>query len=475
MLSSALRIQLSAAKKAVTSTGLRAFCSKPATPAGSADPASSGANKNVKPSLSSIEERADEIIRHVHSRNHVFIHSVAGAPRVLIEALGRRAPCVRDVNVYQIHTEGPAPYVDPALKDSFRCNNYFIGKNTRKAVEQNNADYTPIFLSEIPLLFRRGLVPLDVALITVSPPDKHGFCSLGTSVDVSRAAVDTAKCVLAVINPNMPRTFGDSLIHINKIDEWMEVDEPLPELILKDPSPVERAIGQKISELVDDGATLQMGIGAIPDATLRCLTHHKHLGIHTEMFSDGVIDLVEKGIVDNSKKKVHPGRLVSGFLAGSKKLYDFVHDNPLIAMRDIAFTNDTSVIRKNPKVTAINSCIEIDLTGQVSADSIGTRFFSGVGGQIDFIRGAALVEDGKAIIALPSSTRKGETRIVPTLKEGAGVVTTRAHVHWVVTEYGAVNLFGKSVRERAALLTSIAHPDHQQELERQARERFGFL
>lgn len=415
---------------------------------------------------------AEEAVGSIASGDRVFIHGVAAAPRVLIEAMVARSGELRDVELVHLHTEGRAPYSLPEHEGSFHVNAFFVGGNVREAVNEGRGDYIPVFLSEIPALFRRKVLPLDVALINVSPPDSHGFCSLGVSVDIARAAADTARIVIAQINPHVPRTIGDALVHINDIHFAVEVDEPLPEVPPPAPTPVDEAIGRSIAELIDDGATLQMGIGAIPNAVLASLTNHKDLGIHTEMFSDGLIDLVESGVVNGRKKAKHPGKIVSGFVMGTKRLYDFVDDNPQVLMLDIGYVNDTSVIRRNPKVTAINSAIEVDLTGQVCADSIGRRQYSGVGGQMDFIRGASLSEGGKPIIALPSSTSRGESKIVPFLKEGAGVVTTRAHVHYIVTEYGVADLYGKNLRQRARELIRIAHPDHREELERQARERF---
>ena len=342
----------------------------------------------------------------------------------------------------------------------------------REAVNEGVADYVPVFLSEVPSLFRKGVMPLDVALVQVSPPDRHGFCSLGVSVDVSRAAVQTAKHVIAQINPNMPRTHGDGLIHISHIDSAVVVDDPLPEFPAGELSEQDLAIGRNVAQLVEDGATLQMGIGGIPNAVLAALGNHKNLGIHTEMFSDGAIDLIEKGVVNNERKRIHPGKVVGAFAMGTRRLYDFIDDNPQVVMLDVAYVNDTAVIRRNPKVTAINSAIEVDLTGQVGADSMGTRMYSGVGGQMDFVRGAALSEGGKPIIALPAVTSKGVTRIVPFLRLGSGVVTTRAHVHYVVTEFGIAYLWGRNLRQRARALIEIAAPDQRAKLEEQAWERF---
>jgi acyl-CoA hydrolase len=343
----------------------------------------------------------------------------------------------------------------------------------RKAVAEGRADYVPVFLSETSALFRQGVLPLDVALVQVSPPDRHGFCSLGVSVDASRAAVECARRVIALVNPNMPRSHGDGLVHVTRFAATVETDAPLPEHPRPQLSDVERAIGRNVAELVEDGATLQMGIGAIPDAVLRALKDHRRLGIHTEMFSDGLVDLYERGAVTGEEKRIHPGKIVATFVMGTRRTYDFLDDNPEVAMLDVAYVNDTAVIRRNPKVTAINSAIEVDLTGQVCADSIGTRMYSGVGGQMDFIRGAMLSEGGKPIIALPSATSRDESRIVPFLKPGAGVVTTRAHVQFIATEHGVADLRGKSLVERARALTGIAAPEHREALERATRERHG--
>ncbi len=415
----------------------------------------------------------EEAAAVIKSGDRVFIHGVAAAPQTLIRAMTARASELRDVEIVHLHTEGDAPYAAPEHSASFHVNAFFVGANVRQAVNEGRGDYIPVFLSEIPALFRRGVLPLDVALVNMSPPDKHGFCSLGVSVDIARAAVDNAKTVVAQINPWMPRTLGDALLHVDEIDIAVEVDDPLPEVPPPALSDVDRAIGRSIAELIEDGATLQMGIGSIPNAVLASLTGHKDLGIHTEMFSDGVIDLVEKGIVNGRCKIKHPGKIVAGFLMGTRRLYDFVDDNPQVLMLDIAYVNDSAVIRRNPKVTAVNSAIEVDLTGQVCADSIGMRHYSGVGGQMDFIRGASLSEGGKPIIALPSVTSRNESKIVGHLKLGAGVVTTRAHVHYIVTEYGIADLYGKNLRQRANALIEIAHPDHREALDREAHARFG--
>ena len=416
---------------------------------------------------------ADEAVKTIQSGDRVYIHAVAAAPQELIRAMTARANELRNVEIIHLHTEGPVPYAAEGMQDSFRANVFFIGANMRPAVQAGRADYIPIFLSEIPNLFQSGLMPIDVALIQVSPPDRHGFCSLGVSVEATRCAVLNAKHVIAQVNRRMPRTLGDGVIHIDSLDAVVEFDAPLPEIKISVPTEIEERIGKFCADLVEDGATLQMGIGSIPNAVLAQLIHHKDLGIHTEMFSDGLIDLVERGVVNGKLKRIHPGKIVAGFVLGTQRVYDFIDDNPLVAMLDIGYVNDTSVIRRNPKVTAINSAIEVDLTGQVCADSIGTQMFSGVGGQMDFMRGAAQSEGGKPIIALPSQTAKGISRIVSTLKTGAGVVTTRAHVHYVVTEYGAVNLHGKNLRQRAKALVEIAHPDHRERLAKEASSILG--
>lgn len=416
---------------------------------------------------------AEEAVKVIKSGDRVFIHSVAAAPQVLIQAMTERAASLQQVEVVHIHTEGPAPYAEPQYSENFRVNSLFVAANIRQAVQDGRADYTPVFLSEVPALFRKGVLPIDVALVQVSPPDQHGFCSLGVSVDVSRAAVQSARYVIAQVNPLMPRTHGDGLLHIKDLDAMVWAEQALPEAPTHVLTHTEEAIGRYCATLVEDGATLQMGIGAIPDAVLATLTTHRHLGVHSEMFSDGLIDLVERGVVTGEKKAFHPGKIVAGFVLGTRRLYDFVDDNPQVVLLDSAYVNDSRVILRNPKVTAINSAIEVDLTGQVCADSIGTRQYSGVGGQMDFMRGAALSEGGKPIIALPSVTSKGESRIVPFLKSGAGVVTTRAHVHYVVTEYGVADLYGKSLKQRTKALIEIAHPNHRAGLEEEAFSRFG--
>lgn len=416
---------------------------------------------------------AEEAVALIKSGDRVFLHTAAATPLRLVAAMSARAGELRGVEVVSLHTEGDAPYVREECQESFRLNSLFVGRNVRQAVQQGLADAVPVFLSDVPWLFFNNILPLDVALVHVSPPDRHGFCSLGVSVDASLAAVHTARLVIAQVNPNMPRTHGEGLLHCSRIHAMVAVDDPLPETPPHELTEVERRIGRHIAGIVEDGATLQMGIGAIPDAALAALSGHKDLGIHTEMFSDGVLDLVEKGVITGRRKRTHKEIMVASFLVGTRRLYDFVDDNPLVEMFPSDYVNDTREIRRNPRVTAINSAIEIDMTGQVCADSIGHRHFSGVGGQMDFIRGAALSEGGKPIIALPSTTRRGESRIVPRLKPGAGVVTTRAHVQYVVTEYGVVNLRGKNLRQRAEALASIAHPDFREEICREAHAIYG--
>lgn len=416
---------------------------------------------------------AEEALQVVESGNRVFIHGSAATPLVLVKALQNRHHDLRNVQLVSITLMGDLDFDNPAFKDSFFCNSLFVSAPTRNIANSAEGDYVPVFLSEIPKLFKTGILPIDVALVQVSPPDSHGYCSLGTSVDIARAAVDTAKHVIAQVNPRMPRTHGNGFIHINNIDSlvWHEAELPETDYSLNANEVVEK-IGCHVASLIEDGSTLQVGIGSIPDQVLRNLTNHKNLGLHTEMFSDGVIPLIEKGVINNSRKKLNVGRSVAGFLTGTRKLYDFVNDNASIRVMEISYVNDTGNIRQNPSVVAINSAIEIDFTGQVCADSIGTYQYSGIGGQMDFIRGASLSDRGKPIIALPSTTSKGLSRIVPFLKEGAGVVTTRGHVHWVVTEYGMVDLFGKNLKQRAQALINIAHPDHREALEKAFCGRF---
>ena len=370
------------------------------------------------------------------------------------------------MEVCHLHTEGEAPYSNTEMHESFHVNSFFIGKNVRHTLTAGNGSYTPVFLSELPNLFRRNIIPLDAAFIHVSPPDLHGYCSLGVSVEATLAAIENSKVVIAQVNPQMPRTFGDSIIHISRIDYAVEVDAPIHLQHAVTVSATEGQIGKFVASLIDDKSTLQMGIGSIPNAVLANLSNHKDLGLHTEMFSDGVIDLIEKGVVNCRYKGTNKGRVLATFLIGSKRLYDFVHDNPFIEMRESSYVNDTALIRRNPKMVAINSAIEVDITGQVCADSIGMKMYSGVGGQMDFIRGASLSDGGKAVIALPSVTKTGASRIVPFLKQGAGVVTTRAHAQYVVTEYGIADLYGKTLKQRAMALVDIAHPDHRENIEK---------
>lgn len=416
---------------------------------------------------------AQEAVSIIRSGHHIYVHTAAATPERLLLALVDRAPELSDVHFYHMHIEGSAPHVKPEYAGIFIDHSFFVGPNLRKAVQNGMADYIPIFYSEIPRLLRQRIIPIDVALIQVSPPDRHGYCSLGVSVETSLAAVQSAKYVIAQINPNMPRTHGDGIIHMSMIHAAVEVDDPIHATVASEPSEVEAMIGKNVASLVEDGATLQMGIGGIPNAVLKCLGSHRRLGVHTEMFSDGVVDLVQQGVITGEMKRTHPGKIVSGFVIGSRRLYDFIDDNPKVAMLDIAYVNDTAVIRRNPKVTAINSAIEVDLMGQVCADSIGTLQFSGVGGQMDFIRGASLSEGGKPIIALPSITNKGESKIVNYLKQGADVVTTRAHVHYIVTEWGIADLYAKNLKERARALINIAHPDHREALEAEAWKVLG--
>ncbi len=415
---------------------------------------------------------AAEAVKNIKSGDHLFIHSAGATPNVLIQAMTDRHEELQNVELYHLHTEGPALYAKPEYAKSFHVNSFFLGSNCRSATAEGYADYIPCFLSEIPLMIRSGVVQIDVALIQVSPPDSHGYCSLGISVDATKSAVDVAKVVVAQVNPQMPRTHGDGLIHISKFTAFTEVNEPIHELKPHELTDVEKQIGAHVAQLVPDRATMQMGIGAIPDAVLACLGNHKDLGVHTEMFSDGVIPLVKSGVITNNFKGKHNNVIVSGFMLGSRQLYNFVDDNPIVRLLDIQYVNDTAVIRRIPNMISINSAIEVDLTGQVCADSIGTRIYSGVGGQMDFIRGASLSPGGKPIIALPSTTARGESKITSILKPGAGVVTTRAHVHYIVTEYGVADLYGRNLRERAKALIAIAHPNHQENLEKEAFERF---
>lgn len=415
---------------------------------------------------------AEEAVASVQSNSRVFVHGSAATPLHLLHALARRDD-VKNIETVHMHLEGDIPLGKEEHKDKFFPNCIFVGSNLRHAVQHAEASYIPVFLSEAPGLFTSGVLPLDYALVHVSPPDRHGYCSLGTSVDISVAAVSAAKHVIAQVNPHMPRTHGDGLIHISRIDTLVPVDEPLIEHHSPTSTPeVFKAIGENVASLIENGACLQMGIGGVPDAVLKELMGHKELGIHTEMFSDGLLPLIEAGIITNEHTPVHRNVIVASFLVGTRKLFDFVDDNPMVRMTVVDVVNDPAVIKNNPKTVAINSAVEIDLTGQVCADSIGPRVISGVGGQMDFMRGAALSKGGKPILALPSLTKRGESRIVPMLKEGAGVVTTRSHIHYVVTEYGVARLYGKNLLQRQEELIRIAHPDHRGELRSAVDKRY---
>jgi acyl-CoA hydrolase len=417
---------------------------------------------------------AREAVKVIQSGNRVFVHGSAATPQLLLKALAKRANELKNVELIAVSTLGELELAKPEYAESFYLNSLFVSANIRGAINEGRGNYIPIFLSEISKLFEKGILPIDVALLHVSPPDKHGLCSLGVSVDVARAAAKHAKYIIAQVNPKMPRTHGDGFIDIHQIHALVETDDNLPEVNYSDSiSDTDRTIGKYVAELVEDRSTLQMGIGAIPDAVLQSLTHCKDLGIHTEMFSNGVMDLVKRGVITNKYKRKHRGKTVTSFMIGNRDLYSFVDDNPQFAFLEAEYVNDGRIIRTNPKVVAINSAIEIDLTGQVCADSIGTYQYSGVGGQMDFIRGASLSEGGKPIIAMGSATKKGASKIVPYLKEGAGVVTTRAHMHYVVTEYGVAYLYGKNLRQRAYELMRIAHPDHRESLEQEIIKRFG--
>jgi acyl-CoA hydrolase len=409
----------------------------------------------------------------VQSNSRIFIHGGAATPFTLIRGLIEEAPRLNNVELIHLHTMGDALYADPQYEKSFRTVNLFVGPNVRKKMRLSKVEYLPCFLSEIPNLFRSGKRALDISLLHLSPPDSHGFCSLGTSVDVAKAAADCSRIIIAQINSKMPRTHGDGFIHISRIHRSIEVNEPIPEVF---PSPLnqdELTIGKFVAELVEDGSTLQVGIGTVPDAVLTSLKNHRHLGIHTEMWSDGVLQLIQCGAVDNSRKVIHPGKCVSGFITGTKAVYDYAHDNPSVVQLDIGYVNNPVNIARNPKAVSINSAVEIDLTGQICADSIGCRIISGVGGQMDFMRGSSESCGGKPIIAITSRTKSGESRIVTTLKRGAGVVTTRAHVHFVVTEYGIADLYGKTLSERAQALIRIAHPADREKLEFEWQKTYG--
>jgi 4-hydroxybutyrate CoA-transferase len=417
---------------------------------------------------------AEEAVQVIESGQHVFLTGNCSVPQKLLNALVTRAKELNAVEIIQVLTIGPAPHAEPEMQGHLNINTLFISNNIRKAVHEGRARYTPCLLSEVPLLFRDGHLPLDAVLLHVSPPDEHGFCSLGIEAGLAKTAARVARVVIAEINERMPRTLGDSFIHFSKIDHAVPVDYPLAELPMGETNELSMEIGRQIAELIEDGSTMQMGIGAIPDAVLHFLGDKRDLGVHTELFSDGVMKLVSEGVITNEKKTLHQGKIVAGFILGSHKLYDFVDDNPIVELHPTEYVNDPFVIAKNDKMISINSAIEVDLTGQVCADSIGPKLYSGVGGQFDFVYGAARSKGGKPIIALPSTaTPKGSrriSRIVPMLKQGAGVVTTRNHIHYVATEYGVAYLYGKTIHQRARALIDIAHPDFQDQLEREARK-----
>jgi 4-hydroxybutyrate CoA-transferase len=410
-----------------------------------------------------------EAVAGIRSGDQVYVHCAAAAPSVLLDALVARAHDLRDVGMIHLHTEGPGPHLAPGMAPHFRHRALFVGPNARAAVNEGRADYVPVFLSDVPQLFDSRALPLDAVLVNATPPDAHGFCSLGVSVEAMHAAIRAGSTVIVQLNRAMPRTLGESFIHVDEIDLAVEVDMPPYEHANGPIGDVERRIGEHVAELIPNGATIQLGIGAIPAATALALVGHRDLGVHTEMFTDAVVDLVEAGVVTGARKERNRGKIVTSFVMGTRRLYDFVSDNPMVEMRSVDFTNDTHVIRSFRAMTAINSAIEVDLSGQVVADSIGSRIYSGVGGQMDFVRGAALAPEGRAIIALPSTAASGTvSRISATLAGGAGVVTTRAHVRTVVTEWGVAELFGRSLRERATALIGIAHPDHRDRLRSEA-------
>ncbi|WP_206019720.1 acetyl-CoA hydrolase/transferase family protein [Runella sp. SP2] len=428
----------------------------------------------MRPKISYVSPQ--EALSCIQSGNRVFVHGSAQTPTFLLRHLAQEAHRLHDVEIVSITVYGDV-YVDkPEFEGHFHINSLFVSESIRKAVNEGRADYVPVFLSEIPELFNQKILPVDVAIVHVSVPDQHGYCSLGVSVDIARSAVNNARYVIAQVNPNVPRTHGDGMIHASRFHAMVYCEDALHEGKFGGAvTEVDQKIGQYVAELIDDGSTLQMGIGSIPNAVLQCLYHHKNLGVHTEMFSDGLIDLFDKDIINNKFKVINPNKTVTGFALGTKRLYDYVNDNPAFSFLDIDFVNDPHIIKQNPKVVAINSAVEVDVTGQICSDSIGTYQYSGVGGQMDFMRGAALSQGGKPIIALPSRTQKGVSRIVPFLKQGAGVVTTRAHAHYIITEYGSAYLFGKNLRQRAKALIDIAHPDDREGLEKACFERFKAL
>jgi 4-hydroxybutyrate CoA-transferase len=422
---------------------------------------------------------ADEAVKVIKSGDNVVIQPGCAVPSELVRSMVKRKDELSNVTIYHILIVGSLPYTEPGMEKHFKHKAFFIGANTRKAVNEGRSEFIPIFLSEVPLLFKRGIIPVDIALLNVSPPDEHGFCSYGVDVGTIKTAAEKAKIIIAQVNSEMPRSLGDSFIHISKIHHIVEYNEPIQELPQVDPNASKQIldiydkIGKYIAQMIEDGSTLQMGIGAIPDCVMKYLRDRKNLGIHTEMFSDGIIDLVEQGVINGEEKTLHPGKIIAGFVLGTRRVFDFIDNNPVIEFHPQEYVNDPFIIAKNKKMVAINSAIEIDLTGQVCSDSIGSRLYSGIGGQVDFIRGAAHSEGGKPIIALPSVTKDGKfSRIVPQLKPGAGVVTSRGDVHYVVTEYGVAHLFGKTVKERCRALISIAHPDFREQLTAYATNTF---
>ncbi|MFZ3231158.1 MAG: acetyl-CoA hydrolase/transferase C-terminal domain-containing protein [Pseudobdellovibrio sp.] len=415
---------------------------------------------------------AAEAIKNIKSGSNIFIHGAAATPHILIKALVERASELTDITIYHMHTEGNLEYIKPEYKNTFKVRSLFVGANIRAAIDFDRIDYIPCFLSEMPKLFKNGIIKIDFAFIQTSPPDKNGFVSLGTSVDIAKAAALSAKCIISEFNPQMPRTFGDGLLAVSQINYAIENDHELFTTKSVELTPDEIKIGNFVAGLIEDGSCLQAGIGSIPNAVMLALKNHKHLGINTEMWSDGILDLILSGAVDNTKKTFHQGRSVCTFMMGSKKLYDYVHDNPSVFVLEADYVNNPTFIARNSRVVSVNSAVEIDLTGQVCADSIGSKIISGVGGQIDFIRGASLSHQGKPIIAISSRTKKGQPRIVPFLKEGAGVVTSRAHIHFVATEYGVADLYAKSLGERAKALIQIAHPDDREQLSKDWHIKF---
>lgn len=417
---------------------------------------------------------ADEAVSHIPSHSHIHLSSVASVPHCLIKALCRRADAgdVTDLHFHHFHTEGPAPYSEPRYEGIFFDQGFFVGPNVRANVNAGYADYLPVHLGETPRLYRTGAIKLGAALVNVSLPDREGRVSLGTSVDCSYAAIQTADLVIGVVNPNVPFAYGD-LISTDAFDYLVQDDEPLVTAAFAEPTPTEMEIGRNCAALVEDGDCLQMGIGALPNALASQLIDHKNLGLHTEMFADGLLRLIKKGVINGSCKQIDTGKVVASFLLGSHEVYSFIDHNPDVLMRDITYTNDPYVISRNHRMKAINSATEVDLTGQISADSIGMRIFSGTGGQLEFVRGASMSEGGKSITAFASRTNKGKNKIVSSINPGGGIVTPRADAHWIVTEYGAVDLYGRSLQERAKLLISIAHPEDREMLEREAFERFG--